>query len=72
MHTEQLKDVRDELEAIRNAKDVAGKDLEKARLKVSMCMYTYVYDYCVKITMHNTWLQYRTKVIVYVCYRWVS
>ena len=37
MHTEQLRDIRDELDAIRNAKDVAVKDLEKARLKV--CMY---------------------------------
>ena len=40
MHTEQLKDVHDELDAIRNAKDVAVKDLEKARLKV----YMYVHD----------------------------
>ena len=34
LHTEQLKLARDELDAARNAKDVAVKDLEKARLKV--------------------------------------
>ena len=33
-YTEQLRELRDELDAMRNAKDVTLKDLEKARLKV--------------------------------------
>jgi len=32
--TEQLRELRDELDAMRNAKDVTLKDLEAARLKV--------------------------------------